>query len=563
MSASPLSLPQLDDDVLSDLAGDGAFARGKKYAQEGRAKVEEASARQVSGSVRGSARYEVALFLDGDELQGDCNCPAAAEGDFCKHQVALAIVARGDGAAMESAAAEASLATFLRAQPAEVLADKLLSIAVEYREVEKDLLFWHKSTQAESGAELNKVIGALLRGGGFVDYRKSFDYARRVGQVAELLRGMVKSRPDACAEAAEYALLRLFKTLEQSDDSAGAISGAMEELVKLHRKALSAMQPGKKYGAQFFKLVLADGWDFFDLKIYRPLLGEAAWTEYGRCIEAAHAKLPPRVTPVNEWAIPDGALEHEQLTRMLEEWYAFNDDRDALLALKTRELQDPWDYMQLIKQYREYGRHRDALQWAEKAHRQFPDDAGFYDALISCYRQDGLDDEADALLWEWFEKWPTAEHYSGLMKQAGKREAAWRERAFAFLEACEAVAWERARKRDSQAPRDVGVRLEILLREKKVDEAVALSRNCVAAKHLVLTLADLARKTHPEVSAPIYRRELEHWVGIGGNRGYDEALSVLKKLLPLLPEKDRRSYLDELRTRFKAKRNFIKLLERL
>lgn len=563
MSAPPLSWPQLDDDVLRDLAGEGAFARGKKYTQEGRAQVEEVSAHQVTGSVRGGARYDVALFLDGDEVHGDCNCPAAADGDFCKHQVALALTARGAGASAESSSAEASLAAFLRAQSVELLADKLLSIAAEYREVEKDLLFWHKSTQAESGAELNKVIGALLRGGGFVDYRKSFDYARRVDQVAELLRGLVKSRPAVCAEAAEYALLRLFTTLEQSDDSAGAISGAMGELVKLHRKALSSMQPDKKYGARFFKLMLADGWGFFELKTYRALLGEAAWSEYGRCIEAAHAKLPPPAKSKDRWSISEESLGRKHLMRMLETWYVLNDDREALLALKTRELQEPRDYMNLIKQLREYGRHREALQWAEKAHRQFPEDAGFYDALIVCYRHDGLDEEADALLWQWFEKWPGAKNFAALMKQAGKREKAWRERAFAYLETCEVAAWERARKRDPKAPRDVSTRLEVLLNEKRVEEAVAITRDGAAPQHLWLRLADQAKKRYPEVSLPIYRREIELLAEIGGNQNYARANDFLKKLLPLLPKDERPAYLNELRARYKAKRNFIKLLDTL
>lgn len=560
MCALSLPWPQVDDDTLRDLAGDGAFARGKKYAQEGRAKVEEVSTHQVTGSVRGAARYDVALFLDGNALHGDCNCPAAAEGDFCKHQVALALTARGNGASAKHTP-EQGLADFLRAQPPESLVDKLLTFAAEYREIEKDLLFWHKSTQAESGAELNKVIGALLRGGGFVDYRKSFDYARRVDQVAELLRGLVKSRPAACVEAAEYALLRLFKTLEQSDDSAGVISGAMGELVKLHRKALAAMQPDRKYGQRFFKLMLADDWYFFDLKSYRPLLGEAAWAEFGRCIETAYAKLPPPSRTKNR--LDSDWSERNQLTRMLEAWYALNDDREALLTLKVRELREPWDYRKLIEQYREYGRHREALEWAEKAHRLFPDDPEFYVALIACYRHDGLDNEADAMLWQWFEKWPTADHFSGLMKHAGKRSAIWRERAFAFLEAQEIASWEHARKRDPQAMRDVSVRLDILLREKKIDEAVAISRNTVANGHLVLTLADKTSKSHPQISAPIFRREAERWADIGGNRNYDQALVYLRKLLPLLSANEHRDYLAELRARFKAKRNFIKLIEAL
>jgi uncharacterized Zn finger protein len=558
-SSLSISWPQLNDDTLLALAGEGAFARGSKYAQQGCAVVAACTGEEITGRVHGSANYRVALYLVGEELQGDCNCPMGDQGDFCKHQVALALAARGDLAP----SSDDGLAAFLRAQPAESLADKLLAFAAQFREVEKDLAFWHKSSRAHTGAELNKVIGTLLRGGGFLDYRKSFDYAHRVAQVADLLRGLVKIQPALCVESAEYALLRLFKTLEQSDDSAGVISGAMSDLVMLHRAALPATQPGKKYGQRFFKLVMADGWDFIQPGSYRPLFGEEAWAEYGRCLEGAYAKLPPRVSSQRSYVFTAEDTERSQLARLLKDWYALNDDRDALLTLKARELREPWDYADLVQQYREFGRHREALEWAEKALRQFPDDSRLYRLLAECYRHDGCDEEAENLLWQWFEKFPAAENFFELMKQAGKQGAAWRKRAFAYLEQCEARNLKRLQARDHNALPDVSTRLAILLHEKNIDEAVATSRNAEASAYLTLELADQARPLYPEVSIPIFRGRIERLVNIGGNGNYEEALGYLNKLLPLLDAADRDNYLNELRVRFKAKRNFIKLLETL
>jgi len=557
------SMPALlEDDSLHQLAGEGAFTRGEKYAQENRASVDEISARQITGQVRGSTRYTVTLLLNRKRLSGDCNCPAAAEGDFCKHQVALAITARGSQN-LETHSQVDDLRAFLLAQSPEVLADKLLSFALEYREVEKDLQFWFKSTSASTGADLNKVIGTLLRGGGFIDYRKSFEYARRVDQSVELLRGLLKSKPAECAGAAEYALLRLFKTLEQSDDSSGAISGAMHDLVKIHHKALSAHVPDKKYGQQFFKLMRADGWHFFDAKVYRPLLGDAAWAEYGRLVQSAFHKLPEKPPKKSEWIITRDDIERGQLKSMLETWYALNDDREALLALKIRELQSPYDYSGLIQQFANYGRHRESLLWAEKAHQLFPDDAAFYQALIAGYRHDGLDEEANAMLWQWFERWPSADHFFELMKHAVKQATEWRARAFAYLEQLEQNDLAVARKRNPHAMKNVTTRADILLREKNVAEAVAIARGAVISQYLITTLADKARKEFPDVSSRIYRNEVDDLLRIGGNRNYELALDYLNKLLPLLADSERFAYLNDLRIRFKAKRNFIKLIAAL
>lgn len=560
-ASSSSHLPQLNDDTLRAMAGDGAFSRGSKYAKEGRVELETRSEHIIAGTVRGTANYSATLHLDGESLHGTCNCPVGNDGDFCKHLVALALVAGGD--VLPALPKDNQLSAFLRSQTADLLADKLLAFAAQYREVEKDLAFWHKSSQAGSSAELNKVIGTLLRGGSFVDYRKSFDYAHRVDQVTELLRGLVKKSPAQCMDAAEYALLRLFKTLERSDDSAGAISGAMSDLAKLHFKALSATSPDKKYGQRFLKLMMADGWSFLQLEQYRPVLGKQAWAEYGRCLEVAYAKLPPSAPRKSKFIFTSDDAERSHVTRLLEDWYALNDDRDALLVLKIKGLEQPWDYAMLIDQFRIYERHREALEWAEKSLRLFPDDARFYELLADCYRHDGCNEDADRILWQWFEKWPTAQHFSGLMHHAGKQVAKWRERAFSYLEQCEEDNLKQRQTRDHTALRDVSTRLDILLREKKVDEAVTISRNTLANGHLVLELANMARKHHPDVSIPIYRRHIENTIALGNNKAYESGIDYLRKLLPLFTKEDRNTYLQELHSQFKAKRNFIKLLEKL
>ncbi|MBX3261833.1 MAG: SWIM zinc finger family protein [Labilithrix sp.] len=82
----------LHRDVIARLARGGTLARGRAYAAEGRVLALAREGGQIVGAVRGSAIYAVSLWVTADGLGYVCSCPAGAEGDFCKHCVAVAIV---------------------------------------------------------------------------------------------------------------------------------------------------------------------------------------------------------------------------------------------------------------------------------------------------------------------------------------------------------------------------------------------------------------------------------------------------------------------------------------
>jgi uncharacterized Zn finger protein len=120
---------ELTDAQLRKLAGDRAFARGIYYAERGRVKLAETDPLVLRAVVTGSQRYRVQIEGPEDQLVWRCDCPAADDGSFCKHLVALAIVARGAPPSAGRDAPEGDLRVFLRAQPAERLADWLAELA--------------------------------------------------------------------------------------------------------------------------------------------------------------------------------------------------------------------------------------------------------------------------------------------------------------------------------------------------------------------------------------------------------------------------------------------------
>ena len=76
---------------VAELTDARTYARGASYLRGGRVVIEMRQARFVEAAVRGTERYQVRLAFDRRGLEHSCTCPAAADGAFCKHLVAVAL----------------------------------------------------------------------------------------------------------------------------------------------------------------------------------------------------------------------------------------------------------------------------------------------------------------------------------------------------------------------------------------------------------------------------------------------------------------------------------------
>jgi len=84
-----------DSGSLRALAGERGFERGEAYAAGHRVKRLELSDADTAAAVRGTRTYRVRLWLEDGTPRFSCTCPVAAEGLFCKHCVAVGLVASG------------------------------------------------------------------------------------------------------------------------------------------------------------------------------------------------------------------------------------------------------------------------------------------------------------------------------------------------------------------------------------------------------------------------------------------------------------------------------------
>jgi len=92
-------------------------------------------------------------------------------------------------------------------------------------------------------------------------------------------------------------------------------------------------------------------------------------------------------------------------------------------------------------------------------------------------------------------------------------------------------------------------------------------KSCEKAKQNPAKLAALRAQDHPLDAVEVYMKYVHPTIEQTNNKAYEEAVHLSKKIqsLMLRQRKDEAftAYVDELRTRYKAKRNFIKLLDKI
>ena len=77
--------------TIAKLANGAALERGRRYVEERRVQRLSCARSRLSAEVAGGAIYRVSIWVSGQRLGYICTCPQGAEGNFCKHCVAVAI----------------------------------------------------------------------------------------------------------------------------------------------------------------------------------------------------------------------------------------------------------------------------------------------------------------------------------------------------------------------------------------------------------------------------------------------------------------------------------------
>ena len=582
-------LIKLTETWLREQVDDATWKRGVAYHEQDRVRNVVLESDTAVATVEGQAPYRVRFTQLDDRLVARCSCPVGKRGQFCKHCVAvgLALIAADSESVSVNGYARATrwdrydreielIRAHLADKDRSAMIDLIVEQAMEDDRLLKRLRIESLTTAAEVDRKaVRKAITEATRTRGFVDYRRAGNFARGIEQMvhglASLLeRGFAKD----VIPLTEYALRRVERAIEHVDDSDGYMRPILNDLQTLHHAACAAAKPSPvKLARRIFEWETTSDWEVFlgATNTYADVFGESGMAEYRRLAEAAWEKVSA-LGPGDERR----SLESHrfQITYAMEALARQSADLDALIDVKRRDLSSAYQFLGIAELLRDAGRIEDAVDWAERGHAAFPDrtDSRLLAFLADIYRQLGREDDALHMIWQDFADHPGhLEAYQRLKVQAERVDtwSTWRERAMDRL---------RADRRGVRDPRHHGEwrtgpvsghssLVSILVWEGHADAAWQEARGFGCSIDQWITLARHREANHPHDAVCIYQDTVADLVRQTNNAAYAEAaefvLTIRNLLRAVKQEQAFAGYIEELRQRFRAKRNFMKLLAEL
>ena len=563
-------------DALRALAKVRSFDRGAAYAADGRVKRLKVGDEGASATVRGTRAYQVHLWLEGGAPMFSCTCPVAADGLFCKHCVAVGLVAAGADAGtgdVRLSATADDVRAYLEGLDKARLVDLLVAQA-DGDELLRGRLELEAARARGLGSDFRgyrRVIRDVISPGDFIDYRSMYDYSRGIDDLIDSLAGLLAGGFAAeVIDLCEHALACLEDALGRVDDSDGQMSDVRDRLSDLHHEAcLQARPDSVALAERLFDRELHSDWETFfgAAATYADVLGEAGLAAYRRRAEEVWARTPA-LAP-GETA--DHSTPRFTISHIMETLAELSGDVDALVAVKARDLSSPYRFVEIAEICREAGRHDEALAWAERGSAASPDftDVRLLEILADEYERCDRRQDAVLLMWSLLERRPTLDSYQRLKAHVitnGGEWDAWRTKALGCLRQAASAAPHGVPRLPAlgwSAGRSEVVRA--LLWEGDADAAweEAVAGGCSIS--LWMEVAAARAIDHPEDALPVYQRQVERSIDQKNKRGYEEAVELLYRVRELMDRLDRGgefpAYLATVRNAHKQKRSLVRLLD--
>jgi len=567
----------ITESLLQTEAGDRAYERGLDYFQAGAVTDLVVTKDMLNARVEGGDEYAVQLWNENGALGYSCTCPVGDDGIFCKHAVAAGLAWLADRKAAPPAKRGrddlAGIREWLTGAPHEQLVELLLEQALNDPGLRSRLNTRAARVAATHHVDvksLKTTVGKALAVSGFVDYRGMRRLIERVWPAVDLIAGLIDDGHAAVAvELTHYALKRGIATYQRIDDSGGSFGDLLRQIAELHLKACRAAPPdAAAFGKQFFELQMLDDWGLLAFEDYASLLGDAGLHTFRTLAEKEWKKVPARGPGDGD---ARDSISCFRITSIMEALAREAGDTDALVAIMSRDLTLPYHFLQIAELLAEASRRDEALAWAERGRKAFPDrpDSRLVDFLADEYGHRGQHEEAVALTWEQFKQQPALASYQRL-EVCSKRAGAWgewRAKALAWLREDFLNAQKHNRSRWSWTPRDHSLLVEIFLWESDSDAALAQAKTGGCNESLWFAIAEAREAKHPEDAVAIYQARLDAIVKQANNRAYDKAAALVARVRDLMRRtkqaKEFAAWLEAVRIRHKVKRNFMQRLDRV
>lgn len=451
----------------------------------------------------------------------------------------------------------------LASRPKEALVDLLLERAVGDATFRRKLIA--EAAAATGGSvdveDLRASIDLAVEPEGFVDWREAPSWASEVHEAIDSLDDLLRAGHAAeAAELAEHAVWAVEEAAESVHDD-GEIGSILYRLEALHLAACRKARPDpEELADRLLRLELSSELGAFSgaAETYARVLGKRGLTAYRRLAESEWAKVPA-LGPGE-----GGGYDRFRITKIME---ALARDVDELVSVLSRALASPHDYLGIARALQDAGRADDALAWAERGIAVFPERPGsdLRELVAGEYQRRGRHAEAMEQAWANFADRPGLDAYEKLSAHAGLAGGwpAWRTRALALLRSEAELA---ARTPSRWGPRpDRSTLVRVFLWEGDVEAAWEGATAGGCSDDLWQKLLSLREAEHPDECLPEYRRLIERTLAQKNNAAYGDAVALLERVKSLIEGLGRAgdfgSFVAEVRSAHRPKRNFMKLLD--
>ena len=561
-------------------AGSRSYGRGECYFHGGHVSDLKAVKGRITATVYGTYPYRVMLWDADESVAYDCDCPVGQDGDFCKHCVATALAwleqrtpAAETGMGKRKQQADTGLTmkdvrAWLLLQEKESLVDMLVEAAEYDSQLSGSLMMKAAAARGVNMVTCREVLDQAIGIDGFIDYHDMYEYWRGADSAIDGIEALLDTgHAAAVVELSEYALRCLEAAMNNAMDD-GEMGMLQHRLEEMHLKACRKAKPDPEALAErLFDWELTGEWGTFQdaVNTHGRVLGKAGMRRYRKLAEVEWGKVKP-LQPGDDTRDKYG--KRSRVTGVMESLALQSGDIEALVAVMRRDLSTSYEFFKIAEVYRKARKGSKALEWAEKGVVAFGNkaDSRLQDLLAELYHRRKRHDEAMSLIWLQFEKHLGLTAYQHLKKHADrcKQWPEWREQALKQVHktiARQLKGWTRSGKPDHS------LLVEIYLWEQDVEAAWHTANAGSCDEALWLQLAGLREKPHPRDAIRVYRMLIGPIVERTNNDAYAQAaglLSRVKRLMGQLGEEGEfRQYLARIRTEYKRKRNFMKLLEKI
>ena len=568
--------------VVRELAGPRSYRRGEAYYRHGLIGNSRGGERRITVPVQGTVPYLVSLWENRGEPGWSCTCPAAADGSFCKHCVAVALSL--DPAEQPDQVAErvrdlpsppepqSELADFVGQLPRRRLAEIVLDQAASDRRL-RDRLLTELRTSRGEGPDLAAWRGRFEAAfqptwEGLVTHDDAPAWAAGVESEIAELDHLCDTHPDEAALLAEHALRLAAAAAEYVDDSDGMLTDFSYQLIDVHHRTCVEGRPDPaELAGRLLQIELST--DLAGVRraaaAYAGVLGEEGLAAYRRLIEPRWKKATLKG---GAYYSPGNRRIHEAMVG----WALATEDPDNLIEAHSRTRMLPDQFLEIGHALHAAGRSEEAIEWLRRGFRDWADRpwqlTGLRRFLAAVLRERGDAAAAVRLFWDAFHAEPSLSSYRRLLREADEAEGAnggWSRRCVEELRARSRTETptETVRRRFVGAPGEVLA--EILFFEGAVEETWSVAKEFGCGIDMWMTLARAREETAPLDAIGVYEPEVFRRIDLKKNQHYRFAVDLMGRIRDLATaagSPDRFvNLLERVRTEHKAKRNLKKLLD--